>query len=415
MDPAVTETYMGEWKNDKRTGFGVSQRSDGLKYEGEWYCNKKYGYGVTTLCSGEKEEGKYKNNVLITSKKKKSIFMMRSATFRERIDAAVSAAQRAYKIALQKADIAITRTATARGKAEQADLAAAHGRSDSDVAQEVANQYAPDFKQPGLEKLKALKDKFRYVDAIYKQQEQPMANDLTHHLPNNLHHQLPNKLPHNPPNLNQNYPNQLNQNQSYANQNQGYPSHLNQNQSYANQNQNQSFANQNQSYPSHLSHNQNPNQNQGYPNQTQGYPNQTQGYPNQTQGYPNQNQGYQSHLGQNQIQSQTYGNPTATAASNATKTVTISNELKTNELKPNEPNEKPMLRVGRNSIAGPGPGVGMSMSAGAEEPVGNVSALRRGSRRVSGDRPYLSTGSQQSSIDHFDHYKVFNTLTLMLP
>lgn len=49
MDASVTETYMGEWKNDKRAGFGVSERSDGLKYEGEWFNNKKYGYGVTTF------------------------------------------------------------------------------------------------------------------------------------------------------------------------------------------------------------------------------------------------------------------------------------------------------------------------------------------------------------------------------
>ena len=40
---------MGEWKNDKRAGYGISERSDGLKYEGEWFNNKKYGYGVTTL------------------------------------------------------------------------------------------------------------------------------------------------------------------------------------------------------------------------------------------------------------------------------------------------------------------------------------------------------------------------------
>lgn len=48
-DSNVTETYMGEWKNDKRCGYGVSERSDGLKYEGEWYNNKKYGYGITTF------------------------------------------------------------------------------------------------------------------------------------------------------------------------------------------------------------------------------------------------------------------------------------------------------------------------------------------------------------------------------
>ncbi|XP_047740198.1 junctophilin-1 [Hyalella azteca] len=108
LEPSVVETYMGEWKNDKRSGFGVSERTDGLKYEGEWFSNRKYGYGVTTFKDGSKEEGKYKNNVLMTSNKKKHVFLIRSAKFRERIESAVAAAQRAAKIAMQKEDIGIS-------------------------------------------------------------------------------------------------------------------------------------------------------------------------------------------------------------------------------------------------------------------------------------------------------------------
>jgi len=148
LDANVTETYMGEWKNDKRCGFGISERSDGLKYEGEWFNNRKYGYGVTTFKDGSREEGKYKNNILITSNKKKHLFLIRSAKFRERIDSAVNAAQRASKIALQKADIAISRTATARGKAEQADYAAVCANEDSSEARTCASNFAPEFKQP---------------------------------------------------------------------------------------------------------------------------------------------------------------------------------------------------------------------------------------------------------------------------
>ncbi|KAL7637806.1 UNVERIFIED_CONTAM: hypothetical protein RMT77_011418 [Armadillidium vulgare] len=155
LDTTVVETYTGEWKNDKRTGFGTCERSDGLKYEGEWYNNKKYGYGVTTFKDGTKEEGKYKNNILITSNKRKHVFLIRSAKFRERIEAAVAAAQRAAKIAMQKEDIAISRTATARGKAEQADIAAVHAREDSDMARIFAKQFAPDFHQPGVDIMKA--------------------------------------------------------------------------------------------------------------------------------------------------------------------------------------------------------------------------------------------------------------------
>ena len=140
-DPSTTEVYMGEWKNDKRCGFGICERSDGLRYEGEWYNNKKYGYGVTILRDGVREEGKYKNNVLVTNIKKKHLFLLRSSKTRERITSAVEAAKRAQEIALQKADIAISRTATARGKSEQADYAASAARDDSSLAFITAKSY----------------------------------------------------------------------------------------------------------------------------------------------------------------------------------------------------------------------------------------------------------------------------------
>ncbi|XP_059138498.1 LOW QUALITY PROTEIN: junctophilin-3-like [Physella acuta] len=153
-DVNVTETYMGEWKNDKRSGFGISERSDGLKYEGEWYNNRKYGYGVTTFKDGAREEGKYKNNVLISSGKKNKLFLIRTSKLRERVDNAVLSAQRAGQIALQKADIAITRMANARAKAEAADLAADRAQNDSDIARLKAKEYAPEFHQPGTDVMK---------------------------------------------------------------------------------------------------------------------------------------------------------------------------------------------------------------------------------------------------------------------
>ena len=56
-DVSVVETYAGEWKSDKRSGYGVCERSDGVKFEGEWFNNKKNGYGITTLQDGSVEEG----------------------------------------------------------------------------------------------------------------------------------------------------------------------------------------------------------------------------------------------------------------------------------------------------------------------------------------------------------------------
>ena len=140
----------------------MSSHGNFFRYEGDWFANKKYGYGVTTFRDGTKEEGKYKNNVLITSQKKKHLFLIRSAKFRERIDAAVDSAQRASKYALQKADIAISRTATARGKAELADVSADHARVDSEVAIQTAREFAPDFKPALLERFERIRVRERF-------------------------------------------------------------------------------------------------------------------------------------------------------------------------------------------------------------------------------------------------------------
>jgi len=115
IDPLAVETYSGEWKNDRRSGHGVSERSDGLRYEGEWLDNCKCGYGVTTFGGGPdhpggwREEGKYKNNLLL-SPNKKLLLSLRASKVREKIDAAVAAAVRAAQIAVQKSDIANSRS-----------------------------------------------------------------------------------------------------------------------------------------------------------------------------------------------------------------------------------------------------------------------------------------------------------------
>jgi hypothetical protein len=49
----LIERYLGEWKGDRRSGYGIAERSDGLRYEGEWANNRKHGYGVTILRDGK--------------------------------------------------------------------------------------------------------------------------------------------------------------------------------------------------------------------------------------------------------------------------------------------------------------------------------------------------------------------------
>lgn len=108
VDATTTESYAGEWKNDKRTGCGVSRRSDGLQYQGEWLGNKRHGYGCTTFPDGTKEEGKYKQNVLVSGKRK-NLIPLRASKIREKVDRAVEGADKAADIAKQKAEIALSR------------------------------------------------------------------------------------------------------------------------------------------------------------------------------------------------------------------------------------------------------------------------------------------------------------------
>ncbi|XP_067309744.1 junctophilin-1b isoform X2 [Pseudorasbora parva] len=153
VDATTTESYMGEWKNDKRNGFGVSERSNGMKYEGEWINNKRHGYGCTLFPDGTKEEGKYKNNVLVRGIKKQLIPLKNTKT-KQKVDRAVEGAVRASAIARTKVEIATSRTAHARAKAEAADQAGLSASQDSDIARAVARDLSPNFHQPGPDYIK---------------------------------------------------------------------------------------------------------------------------------------------------------------------------------------------------------------------------------------------------------------------
>lgn len=112
---------------------------------------------MTTFRDGTVEEGKYKNNILITSQKKKHLFLARSRKFRDRITAAVNSAQRALKMAMQRSDMAISRMATASAKAQNADVSAEQARIDCENAVRMAREFAPDFKPSVLERFEKLR------------------------------------------------------------------------------------------------------------------------------------------------------------------------------------------------------------------------------------------------------------------
>ncbi|KAJ3593953.1 hypothetical protein NHX12_006286 [Muraenolepis orangiensis] len=144
VDATVTETYTGEWRSDQRAGWGISRRSDGLHYEGEWAANKRHGYGCTTFPDGTKEEGKYKQNVLVSGKRK-NLIPLRASKIREKVDRAVEAAEKASDIAKQKAEIAMSRMSHARGKAEAAETVALKSSEECRLARIAAKELSPSF------------------------------------------------------------------------------------------------------------------------------------------------------------------------------------------------------------------------------------------------------------------------------
>ncbi|XP_029437199.1 junctophilin-4 isoform X2 [Rhinatrema bivittatum] len=157
IEDSATEAYAGEWKNDRRSGYGVSRRSNGLRYEGEWLSNKRHGYGRTTFPDGTKEEGKYKLNSLVSGKVK-NLIPLRRSKIKEKVDRAVEAAQRAEGTARQKQEMAASRTADARLKTEAALLAAEKATEAFRMAKIIAQDLEPIMDEPGLLPLQDCED-----------------------------------------------------------------------------------------------------------------------------------------------------------------------------------------------------------------------------------------------------------------
>ncbi|XP_051887047.1 junctophilin-2 [Pristis pectinata] len=174
IDATTTESYMGEWKSDKRSGYGVSERSSGLKYEGEWHDNLRHGYGCTTFPDGRKEEGKYKNNVLVKGKKK-HLIPLRTNKLREKVERSMEGAQRAAAIARQKSEIALSRSSHAKTKAEAADQASHAASNESSIARAIARELSPTFYQPGPEyqKRKLLQELVENGDNVENTDQEP--------------------------------------------------------------------------------------------------------------------------------------------------------------------------------------------------------------------------------------------------
>ncbi|XP_016061249.1 PREDICTED: junctophilin-4 [Miniopterus natalensis] len=151
IEGSATEVYAGEWRADRRSGYGVSQRSNGLRYEGEWLGNRRHGYGRTTRPDGSREEGKYKRNRLVHGGRVRSLLplALRRGKVKEKVDRAVEGARRAVSAARQRQEIAAARAADALLKAVAASSVAEKAVEAARMAKLIAQDLQPMLEAPG--------------------------------------------------------------------------------------------------------------------------------------------------------------------------------------------------------------------------------------------------------------------------
>lgn len=138
--PPPMEVYRGEWKNDKRSGYGVLETCTGMKYEGEWLNNFRSGYGVLNHKDGRQESGKWKQNR--RQFVKKHCWSSTVKSFSVEVQRAMQAATHAGKEAERKSLTALQRIEGARREGESARLALEQARQHCKLAKQKAKSAA---------------------------------------------------------------------------------------------------------------------------------------------------------------------------------------------------------------------------------------------------------------------------------
>ncbi|TPP59062.1 Junctophilin-2 [Fasciola gigantica] len=147
------EIYAGEWVEDKRTGYGISERSDGYRYIGEWLQNQRHGYGVVHQPDGTQDEGQFQADRITKRLGRRSkLQILRQSKLKDCIEYAVLRATDAAKEAKNKAaKMAQEKAKLARNAAESAENHLLKARNLSQLARDFVRENEPQFHQPGLE------------------------------------------------------------------------------------------------------------------------------------------------------------------------------------------------------------------------------------------------------------------------
>lgn len=142
------QIYEGEWKNDKRHGYGAIKCTGSYTYYGQWVDNTRTGYGVLVYENGTKEEGQWQSGQLIVALKRKKIHL-KSHQLEVRVQSAHTLAIQAADAARNKATLAGSRAVSAMAKHKMAQVVAAKAVKDALLAREKAELYKNAHKISG--------------------------------------------------------------------------------------------------------------------------------------------------------------------------------------------------------------------------------------------------------------------------
>lgn len=141
QNPAYqAQIYEGEWKEDRRHGYGVMKCIGSYTYYGQWEKNARTGYGVMRYENGIKEEGQWQNGELIVALKRKKLHF-RSHQLETNIQTAHTNAIQAAESARNKALLAESRASSAMAKAKIAHTVAMRAEKEAQIARDKAELY----------------------------------------------------------------------------------------------------------------------------------------------------------------------------------------------------------------------------------------------------------------------------------
>ena len=144
-----SQIYEGEWKNDKRHGYGTIRIIGSYTYYGQWVSNAQTGYGVMVYENGAKEEGQWQSGQLMVALKRKKIHL-KTHQLEVRVQSAHTMAIQAANAARNKALLAQSRATSATAKSKMALVVAVTAEKEAVLAREKAELYKNTTKISGM-------------------------------------------------------------------------------------------------------------------------------------------------------------------------------------------------------------------------------------------------------------------------